>query len=463
MLIRRILRHHLHEWGWIFLCLLALFGLFFSSAQAQSQSAGASTRHVLVISVDGMGAAWYVQSSPDLKIPNLLRLKHEGSFAEGVIGVYPSVTYPSHATIVTGRMPAEHGITTNVSSREAGKNPRDWFWFANAIKVPTVWDEARRAGLSTAAVSWPVTVGAMIDRNVPEIWDPEKGELLDFTLLAKYATPGLMPEVRAALHLPQPGMEGDSLGARLAAYLLVKYKPNLLLVHLNALDHIEHEHGPQSSEARATLEQIDARIGDLLEAVNEAKLDKSITVFIVSDHGFLPIERVIQPNVLLAKAGLVRVDEKGYVAGGKIATVSNGGSFFIYWPNSQDLRMQVEDALRPLFDEGLLWGVFEPSALADLGADPGAQLALEPPAGAFFSSRAAGEVTSMLRTPAGTHGFLPFRRGLEASFIAWGPGIKGGTNLHQIHMTVVGPTILKALGIDDPHFGDEPPLTGIFK
>ena len=65
------------------------------------------------------------------------------------MGVYPSLTYPSHTTIAPGRMPAEHGIYSNLSSREPGKNLEDWFWFANAIKVPTLWDEARAEPLTT--------------------------------------------------------------------------------------------------------------------------------------------------------------------------------------------------------------------------------------------------------------------------------------------------------------------------
>ena len=124
-------------------------------------------RHTVVISIDGMCASWYRSPARGLKIPNILRLKQEGSYAEGVEGVYPTVTYPSHTTIVTGKLPAEHGIYTNVSSREWGKNTGDWFWFSKAIKVPTLWDEARKAQLTTAAVSWPVTAGAAIDWDFP--------------------------------------------------------------------------------------------------------------------------------------------------------------------------------------------------------------------------------------------------------------------------------------------------------
>src|SRR5215469_14050262 len=108
-------------------------------AIAANRPGPGSGRHVLVISIDGMAATYYTHPPSGLEIPNLRRLMLEGSFAETVQGVYPSVTYPSHTTIVTGRMPIEHGIYTNLSSREAGKNPEDWFWFAKAIRMRTLW------------------------------------------------------------------------------------------------------------------------------------------------------------------------------------------------------------------------------------------------------------------------------------------------------------------------------------
>ncbi len=430
--------------------------------QAQNSASGAA-RHVVVISVDGMRASAYVVLPPQARIPNLLRLKEEGSFAEGVEGVYPTVTYPSHTTIVTGRMPGEHGIYTNLSSRQPGKNPHDWFWLTDAIKVPTLWDEARQHHLTTGAVSWPVTVHAAIDWNVPEVWDPAKGPSADFFYLAKFMDPLVGAELLGALGPPQPDIDTDTQKTRLAVYLIKAHKPNLLLVHLDALDDAEHQHGPQSAEAAAALERVDARIGEILVAVKEAGLEGSTDVFVVSDHGFLPVERQIRPNVLLAKAGLLTADDRGEVTGGKLATVSNGGSFFIYWPEGTDLRSEVVTALKPLVDQGLLWGVLDRQGLRDLGAEPAAQMALEAAEGTSFASSARGELVGKLETPGGTHGFLPFRQGLDASFIAWGPDVKRGVDLHRVRMTRVGPTILKALGIDDPTFGEQPAPMEIFK
>jgi len=410
-----------------------------------------------------MGASWYTDPPANIRTPNLRRLVAEGSHAEGVVGVYPSVTYPSHTTLVTGRMPAEHGIYSNLSSRQAGKNTKDWYWFANSIQAPTVWDVARENGLTTATVFWPVTTGGRINWDIPEIWDPAKGQAGDPLYIARFATPGLLFEAGLELGPPKAGEDDDVARASLAAFVLKKHKPNLLLVHLAALDEAEHEHGPRSAEAIATLERSDARIGELLAAVQQAGLQESTDVFIVSDHGFLPVEREINPNVLLAKAGLLEADAAGNVTGGRIATLATGGAFFIYWPESPDLRREVEAALQPLRDEGVLWGELGPAAVKDLGAEPAIRLALEAPSGAAFDDRAAGEVVRSLGGTAGTHGYLPFRAGLESSFIAWGPGIRKGAKLGRIPMTAIAPTLLKALGIDQPGFGARPALQEIFK
>jgi len=454
------------SWEIGFVLVVALAWGAVSAVEARGQGsprAEAPARHVVVISVDGMGAQFYMSPPSDLRIPHLLRMKSEGSFAEAVEGIYPTVTYPSHTTIVTGRLPAEHGIYTNLSSREAGKNPHDWFWFANAIKIRTLWDEARQAHLTTASVFWPVTAGAAIDWDLPEIWDPAKGEVGDPLYVAKFATPGLLMEALMALGAPPADEDNDVTRAHLSTFLLKSHKPNLLLIHLDTLDETEHHFGPDSAEAAATLERIDARIGEIVDAVKEAGLENSTDFFIVSDHGFMSVDREIRPNVLLAKAGLLTLDASGQIIGGKVATVSNGGSFFIYWPVSTNLQSEVDAALKPLRDQGLVWAVFDRQALREMGADPGACMALDPPRSAMYGPAASGPWVANLKSQVGSHGYLPYRSGLEASFIAWGPDIKSGIDLHRIRMTSIAPTLLKALGVNDQQFGSQPALDEIFK
>jgi hypothetical protein len=47
----------------------------------------------------------------------------------------------------------------------------------------------------------------------------------------------------------------------------------------------------------------------------------------------------------------------------------------------------------------------------------------------------------------GTHGQLPTRPGLEASFIVAGPDVSGGRNLGRMALTQVAPILASLLGL----------------
>ena len=423
-------------------------------------------RRAVVISVDGLPPDLYLHPEKyGLRLPHLMRLKAEGSYAEAVEGVYPSVTYPSHTTLVTGRWPREHGIFSNRSSRQAGVRPQDWYWYAEAIRVPTLWDVARKKGLQTAAVSWPVTVGADIDWVIPEFRDVSPSPLSPWEATAAKSHPrGLLEEAFAAIGARRGDEAGDQMRTRVAQYILKTHRPHLLLVHLIELDASHHRGGPYNPAALETIRHIDALIGQLRATVDAIGLGDQTAFFIVSDHGFLPITRTLRPNVLLAKAGLLAVDRQGEITGGKIATVANGGSFFIYWPsaNSDAIRKQADQALRPMREQGVLWAIFSENATAHLRADSDARLILEAVEGYSFGGKATGSWLEERDGVGGAHGYLPTRAGMAASFIAAGPGLRQAGNLGRIRMIEVAPTVARYLRISEPGLGNSAGLIGLF-
>src|SRR5271154_6480725 len=124
----------------------------------------AAAAPVLMISVDGMKPEYVLDADAHgLRIPFLRGLLRDGSYARGVTGVWPTVTYPSHTTLLTGLSPAEHGIYNNLEFDPRHQFADSWFWYAHQIRVPTLWEAAHEAGLSTASVGWPVSVGAPVD------------------------------------------------------------------------------------------------------------------------------------------------------------------------------------------------------------------------------------------------------------------------------------------------------------
>src|SRR5919205_2506443 len=176
--------------------------------------------------MDGLIPEYYTAPAPlGLNVPALTEMKLNGAYAEGVEGVYPTVTYPSHTTLVTGVRPALHGIVQNRIFEAPTADPtREWYWYAKDLKTETLWSMAKRAGLVTASVGWPVTVGAEIDYNVPEIADPtEKVQTGKRTL--RYSTPGLIEQATAAQTSGDRSTDGRRTSY--AEYIIQTYKPNL--------------------------------------------------------------------------------------------------------------------------------------------------------------------------------------------------------------------------------------------
>ena len=117
---------------------------------------------VLMISIDGLRPDYVTAADKHgLKIPALRRFVSEGAFAEGVLGVIPTVTYPSHTTLITGVWPAKHGIFSNTIFDPLRTGQSAWYWYAEDIRVPTLWDAAASAGWTSAAIHWPASVGAL--------------------------------------------------------------------------------------------------------------------------------------------------------------------------------------------------------------------------------------------------------------------------------------------------------------
>ncbi|MBO7376062.1 MAG: alkaline phosphatase family protein, partial [Clostridia bacterium] len=96
-------------------------------------------------------------------------LVKSGALVERTRTIYPSVTYPCHTSMSTGCYPAKHGVTNNSEFCPGQLKNVPWNWFADAIKCPDIFTAAKRAGLTTACVFWPVTGNhKYIDYNLPE-------------------------------------------------------------------------------------------------------------------------------------------------------------------------------------------------------------------------------------------------------------------------------------------------------
>lgn len=433
--------------------------IFCPSTPAQNSK---PQKRVLVVSLDGLDSRYLHEADKfGLKIPTLRRLMANGATAKGVRSVYPSITYPNHTTLITGALPAKHGIFgNNVFESPSDVKTGAGIWFAKDIKADTLWDAAKRSGLTTGLVSYPVAGGAG-DWNVPEIWKPGEGIEGAKQAIRENAVPkGFVEEVEAKipnLYENYSEDEGDDTRTKFAEYIITEKKPNLMLVHLFDLDHFEHDFGPFTPESFAILEKVDGYVARLITAYERAGMLDETTVFITSDHGFKPITKQINPGVLLRKAVLIEaVDEtqndgklRTTVKDWKAAVYVTGAACAIYLKDESDKAAlkTLTEIFKPLegkTDSGI-YKILERKDIRKIGSNTRAAIMIDAGEGYTCGGNYSGEFITDTKTR-GMHGYLPSRPDYYASFIASGANIKR-RGIEYINMTDAGVIIANMLGV----------------
>ena len=427
-----------------------ILGLFLSGSVSLGQEKASPL--LVMISIDGLRPDYVTAADAHgAKVPNLRRFLKEGAYAEGVTGVVPTVTYPSHTTLVTGVWPATHGIWANTTFDPLQKNYQGWYWYSEDIRVATLWDAAAQAGRTTASIQWPVTVGANITWNIPEFW--RAGTADDAKLIRAVSTRGLLKEAAAEIGEYRGGIdasaEGDEVRGKYAIWILEKKKPGLLTLHLTALDHIEHETGVFSAEDIATLERLDGIIGKVRQAAERVAPGRAI-VAVVSDHGFANYDRQLNLFAAFREAKLFTVDGEEKIMDWRAMPWVTGGSAAIVLKDAQDKATlgEVRELLAKLATDPAngIDRVLEAEELHKRGGYPNASFFVSLKPGWRTGTALTGPVVAKVK-PGGTHGELPDVPELRAAFFVVGPGIPAGRDLGLIDMRDVAPTLAKEVGL----------------
>ena len=423
---------------------------------------------VLMISIDGLKPEYITQADAHgMKIPYLRTLLRDGTYAEGVVGIWPTITYPSHTTLVTGVWPDEHGITNNQEFDPLQRFGGAWNWYAAGIRVPTLWQAAHKAGLRTASVGWPVSVGATDvdylipeywrDRNVSSSWDPQ-----DRWLMAALARPStLLQQLEAAAGPYMNGNDtsigGDETKTRYALEILRRYKPAFMTLHLSSLDDAQHAHGPFSPEACADLEAIDGMVERL--AHQEFAINPSAVVVIVSDHGFMNITHSINLAIPFLQAGLAEgalnpVTKAPEISSWKAEPWMAGGmaAIMLHDPNDHATEQQVHDMLAKLAADPAngIAEILDRDAIHKRGAFPDAAFLVVFKPGYYAGSALSGSLITPIAGTRGSHGFSPEFPEMRASFFAVGAGIAHHRDLGVVDTRQIAPTIAKMLHVAMP-------------
>lgn len=408
-----------------------------------------TNHHVVLITIDGLGAADL--ADPQTPLPTLRRLAAAGAVATGLRVSNPAVTWPSHTTLVTGVHAEKHSVLFNGALIRRGPGEpvildgqRDK---SNLVAVPTLYDHLYRVGYRTAAVNWPCTRRATtLPDDFPDV--PEPIAHMTPRLRVQLVHAGILRDDTDATFRKESAAGRDQIWTAAAVHLLVTRRPHLLLLHLLITDAIQHRHGPHSPAADTAIALADAHLSEVLRALETAGIKERTTIFVTSDHGFAQPTKLISPNVVFRKAGLLRPGPRQ-----RAQALSEGGTAFVYLtaPETRAAdRSKVIELLRG--HEGIA-DILQPESypalrLPDPTNNPQmGDLVLVAAEGYAFSNESfEDESVTEIKFPAGSHGYLASNPQMNGVFVAWGRGIRPGVKLDRVDAIDVAPTIAELFG-----------------
>lgn len=407
-------------------------------------------KHIVVLSLDALGTADFDRLRETAGFQHLIE---NGTYCDQVVSVCPSQTYPAHCSIVTGKMPRNHGVISNTKLQPDHTQP-EWYWYRKDIHGETIWDIAHKKKKSVASLLWPVTGRSGIKYNLPEIFPVRPYQTMRSQILSAGSMRYCLELDKKFKHLrngiSQPWL--DNFIHASALYTFKTYQPYLSLVHYVDLDSMRHHHGFDSKEAGLAIDRLGERIREWVDFLKERGQLDSTAIIVLGDHGHQPVTRVIRPNVFLKQLGLIRM-LKNDIVDWKAYFKSCDGSGYIYidpaHPEAADL---VRDNLTVLsaYEENGILKFMDGATAASRGADPKCTFMLCAGKGYYFDESSTGKfIEEVADNPAlhkSSHGYDPHIPDYNTVFLMSGPGIKKGHRIRTMNLIDEGPTIAKLMG-----------------
>ena len=219
---------------------------------------------LLLISIDGFRHDYFDLAD----IPAIQRLVEGGLKADSLHHGFPTKTFPTHYSTVTGCHPGTHGVVANsmwdpdrdarfsLGNREA---VGDGYWYQ---ACEPIWVTAENQGLTAGTFFWPGSE-ARIRGVRPTYWRPYSN---DVTHLERIET------LLEWLDLP------------------ADQRPDLLTLYFSSVDSMGHRHGPRADPVRAALIDVDHHLGLLFDGLAARGLLDQMHIILTSDHGMSRVD-----------------------------------------------------------------------------------------------------------------------------------------------------------------------------
>jgi predicted AlkP superfamily pyrophosphatase or phosphodiesterase len=219
------------------------------------------------------------------------------AFGHGAIAGLPTVTLANHTSILTGAYPGHHGILNNAWYDRATQqqiitnSPATWHVAMDNINPGT--DSIHSAVLRTWPDEFTASVNEPCDVDAP---------YSTFGFFRRGENPGIPPSADGLPHVterfvrPSKDYSWSSVVDHMAIEQAVGIwdghyrdqsypRPRFMWVNFTLTDAAMHEGGPHSEMAAASVRDSDARIGEVMAAVERAGVFDETAFVLVADHG----------------------------------------------------------------------------------------------------------------------------------------------------------------------------------
>ena len=207
--------------------------------------------YVVLVSFDGFRHDYLSRYDT----PSFDHVAETGAWADALIPVYPSLTFPSHYSIATGLYPEHHGI---VGNRFFDPVRGEEYHYQNTARVQDgtwyggepIWVTAETQGMVAAAMLF-VGTEAAVGGVRPTFWTPYD---------ARGSRRERVDQVVAWLSLPAHA------------------RPHLITLYFSAVDGAGHDGGPASPAVEGAVRQVDGALGRLLDGIGMLPLGDQVSV-----------------------------------------------------------------------------------------------------------------------------------------------------------------------------------------
>jgi predicted AlkP superfamily pyrophosphatase or phosphodiesterase len=383
---------------------------------APSPATQAAPTPLLLISIDAYRAD-YLQRGLS---PTLAALAREGVRAHWMQPSFPSLTFPNHYTIVTGRRPDHHGIINNtmfdprlgkfaLANRQAVSDGRWW------DEATPLWETADRHGVRTATMFWPGSEADIRGRH-PDFWKPYDGTV---------SADQRVDRVLAWLDLP-PGQ-----------------RPRFITLYFDAVDHAGHRAGPDSPQVDAALRETEAAMARLVAGLKARGLFRRINLIVVADHGMAAVP--LAHSVLIEQR--ISLDAVQTVSLGVLAGFN---------PKPGHAFGPIEKKLEQPQQHMRCWDKSRVPARFAYGHNPRVPQLLCLADVGWRITTAAYLATHAGHVSLGEHGYDNAAPQMRALFVAHGPAFRDGVVVPPFPNVDVYPLMVHLLGLPpQPSDGDE--------